>query len=356
MADSQQDKTEQPTRYRLEEARERGQVARSAELTGVLVMAAFAVAFVVTASRVAGTLAGAMQASLLLAGSSPIVGTGLLHWLGRVYGAVAQALMPALFAMLIAAVAGNLAQTGVVFSATPMTPDWSRLNPAQGFKRIFSRRMLWELGKLIGKVAVLAVMAWWAFGHLDGWADTAALATPHALPTELVATFVHAATWILVGFGALALLDLLFVRRDYLRKLRMSRRDLKDESKRREGDPEVRSRRRRLVQELLKRTRAVGRVAEADVVLSNPTHLSVALQYRPSTMRAPIVVAKGTDGMALRMREIAWRAGVPQLQSPELARALFRACRIDAPVPEELFTQLGPIYRWLMARPGHRIA
>jgi flagellar biosynthetic protein FlhB len=180
-------------------------------------------------------------------------------------------------------------------------------------------------------------------------------ATPHAMPSEILAILMHDAAWILGAFGALAVIDLLFVRHEYLRQLRMSRRDLKDEAKRREGDPDVRAKRKRLMQELFKRTRSVARVADADVVLSNPSHLSVALQYRPSTMRAPIVIAKGTDGMALRMREVAWRAGVPHVHSPELARALFRITRLDAPVPEPLFVQLAPIYRWLMTRPGHRI-
>lgn len=355
MADNQQDKTEQPTPYRLQEARERGQVARSAELTGVVVVAASCIALLVTAGTIAGSVASAMRVTLQLAGSGPVIGPGLLGWLGRVYGAVGHALMPVLFAILIAAVVGNLAQTGVIFSATPFKPDWNRLNPAQGLKRVFSLRTLWELGKLVVKVVALAVMAWIAYGRLNAWTGAFASATPRTIPSEIGTVFAHVVTWILVAFGVLALLDLLFVRREYMRKLRMSRRDLKDESKRREGNPEVRSRRRRLVQELLKRTRSVARVADADVVLSNPTHLSVALQYRPSSMRAPIMVAKGTDGMALRMRDAAWRTGVPHLQSPELARALFKACRIDAPVPEALFVQLGPVYRWLMSRPGHRI-
>lgn len=356
MAETQHDKTEQPTRYRLEEARERGQVARSGELTGAVVLIAFAATVVITAPAIARAFAHAMQASITLAGDGPIVGPNLAHWLAHVDGPVVQAMLPVMFAVVIAALAANLVQTGGIFSVKPLVPDWTRLNPAQGLKRLFSLRMVWELGKLLAKVAVLSLLAWWAYRGVPGWASRAATTSPAAIPGELAQAFVAVSTWVLAAFGALALLDLLFVRREYMRKLRMSRRDLKDEAKRREGDPDVRGRRRRLVQDLLKRTRSVARVAEADVVLNNPTHLSVALQYRPSTMRAPIVVSKGTDGVAMRMREIAWRAGVPQLQSPELARALFHACRIDAPVPEDLFAQLGPVYRWLMSRPGHGIA
>lgn len=354
MAD-QHDKTEPPTSYRLQEARERGQVPRSAEFTGAIVVIAACITLIVTAQDIARQMARATQAAVGLAGSGPVIGTRLFAWMVHTYGALGQALLPLLFVALIASVAANLIQTGFVFSGHPLKPDMNRLNPAQGLKRAFSRRTLWELGKLLLKVMALSLIAWMAYGNLRGWADTMAHATPHAMPSEILAILMHDAAWILGAFGALAVLDLLFVRREYLRQLRMSRRDLKDEAKRREGDPDVRAKRKRLMQELFKRTRSVTRVADADVVLSNPSHLSVALQYRPSTMRAPVVIAKGTDGMALRMREVAWRAGVPHVHSPELARALFRITRLDAPVPEHLFVQLAPIYRWLMTRPGHRI-
>jgi len=125
---------------------------------------------------------------------------------------------------------------------------------------------------------------------------------------------------------------------------------LRDEVKRRDGDPEVKSRQRRLIRELLKKARSVMRAAEADVILTNPTHVAVAIQYRPATMRAPIVLAKGAGFMSRRIREVATRHGVPIMQSPALARALYKEVDIDAPVPEALYARLAPVYRWLFSR------
>lgn len=355
MADQEQSKTEQPTPFRLEEARERGQVPRSAELGGVLVMIAFSIAFIVAALGLISALARAVRTCLQLAGNAPVPGGGLMHWVGEAFAPVWQALTPIVLTIVVVAVAGNVLQTGGVISAFPLKPDFTRLNPAQGLKRLFGVRTLWEVAKLALKLGGLALFTSWALKHLDTTVAEIAQAAPLQLPALLLGVFVKVATWVLALLLFLALIDVLFSRREYLRKLRMSRRDIKDEVKRREGDPSIRAKRRRLIIEMLKRSRSIRRVPEADVVMTNPTHVAVALRYRPKTMRAPIVLAKGSDRVAARMRQIAQRSGVPMLRSPELARALFRECGIDQPVPGHLFEPLAPVYRWLMSRPGHRI-
>lgn len=355
MADQEQSKTEQPTPFRLEEARERGQVPRSPELGGVLVMIGFSIAWAVGALGIVSALATAMRTSLQLSGSAPAPTYGLAHWVGNAFVPVWQALTPTVLAIVVVAIAGNVLQTGGVFSAFPLKPDFTRLNPAQGLKRLFGVRTLWEIAKLLLKLGGFAICAWAGWSHLGAIVAGFAQATPTQLPGLLLHTFTKVATWVLAILLLLALVDVLFSRREYLRKLRMSRRDIKDEVKRREGDPTIRSKRRRLILEMLKRSRSIRRVADADVVMTNPTHLAVALRYRPKTMRAPIVLAKGSDRTAARMRQIALRSGVPMLRSPELARALFRECGIDQPVPGHLFESLAPVYRWLLSRPGHRI-
>jgi flagellar biosynthetic protein FlhB len=135
-----------------------------------------------------------------------------------------------------------------------------------------------------------------------------------------------------------------------MRTMRTSRRELRDEVKRRDGDPEVKARQKRAIRELLKKARSVMKAADADVILTNPTHVAVAIQYRPATMRAPIVLAKGAGFMSQRIRDVATRHGVPILRSPALARALYKEVDIDAPVPEALYAKLSPVYRWLFAR------
>lgn len=355
MADQEQSKTEQPTPFRLQEARERGQVPRSAELGGVLVMIAFCIALTVGAGSLASAWLTAMRNCLLLAGSAPVMGWGLMHWVGEAFAPAWRALVPAALAVTVVAVAGNVLQTGGVFSGHPLKPDFTRLNPAQALKRLFGIRTLWEVAKLVLKLGALAALVWIAYGHMNTTVAAFAQVSPSGVPGLLLGVFTKVATWVLGALLLLALIDVLFSRREYLRQMRMSRRDIRDELKRREGDPTIRSKRKRLVIEMLKRARSIGRVPDADVVMTNPTHLAVALQYRPKTMLAPVVLAKGSDRVAARMRVLARRKGVPMLRSPELARALFRECGIDQPVPAHLFESLAPVYRWLMSRPGNRI-
>ena len=156
--------------------------------------------------------------------------------------------------------------------------------------------------------------------------------------------------YVLLVLGLAAMADLMFVRRDHMKRMRMSRRELRDEVKRRDGDPEVKSKQKRQQRELLKKVRALPRVGDADVVLTNPTHYAVAVQYRPRTMRAPVVLAKGRGFLAARIRALAGTASVPVLRMPALARAIYADCDIDGPVPEALYGQLAPVYRQLFAQ------
>jgi flagellar biosynthetic protein FlhB len=355
MADDDQSKTEQPTPFRLQEARERGQVPRSADLSGTLVLIVFSITMAAASYNVAAALTRSVSRTIQMAGNAPTPSASLVNWLQRTYQPTWQAILPIVMAMVVAAVVGNLVQTGPVFSTEPLKPDFSRLNPAQGAKRIFSLRLLWELFKLTLKLGVLGGLAWVLAASIGRKVQAAAFVAPSSIGVLLRATYVQVTTWMLVLLGLVALFDLWFTRREYIRKLRMSRRDIKDEVKRREGDPDIRHKRRRLMVELLKHSRSVRRVPEADVLLTNPTHLAIALKYRPKTMRSPVVLSKGSDAVAARMRMLAAQSGVPCLRSPELARALYRECKIDRAVPTHLYKPLAPIYRWLMKRPGNRI-
>lgn len=354
MAD-EQSKTEQPTAFRLQEARKRGQVPRSADLGGIVVMIVFSVALAAASYGIAAALARSISRTILMAGNAPAPTASLASWLERTFEPSWQAILPIVMAMLVAAVVANLVQTGPVFSTEPLKPDFNRLNPAEGIKKIFSLRLLWELFKLTLKLGILGTVAWMLAASIGHKVQAAAFAAPSSIGLLLRSTYVQVTTWMLVLLALVSLFDLWFTRREYIRKLRMSRRDIKDEVKRHEGDPDIRQKRRRLMAELLKHSRSVRRVPEADVLLTNPTHLAIALKYRPRTMRSPLVLSKGSDAVAARMRKLATQSGVPCLRSPELARALYRECRIDRPVPAHLYKPLAPIYRWLMKRPGNRI-
>ena len=350
MASEDQDKTEQPTPFRLEEARKRGEVAKSPELVGAAVMIGFAATVAITAGGIADAAADATRATLQLAGARPQVSAAMWPWLGETWAPLGQALTPTLLALMVVAVAANFVQTGPVFSSHPVTPDFKRLNPVTAFKRLFSLRSLWELGKMCVKFLLLGGMCALVARQALELVGGIALGLPVRLGQVLQSAFVTTSLYVLGILGLAAILDWLFVRRDFTRKMRMSRRELRDEHKRRDGDPEVKNKQKRLIRDLLKKTRAVPRVGDADVVLLNPTHIAVALQYRPKTMRAPIVLAKGAGFLAERIRAVAARNGVPVQRSPQLARALYRDVEIDAPVPEALYGQLAPIYRRLLGR------
>ena len=156
----EQSKTEQPTPFRLQEARDRGQVARSAEASGVLVLLVFSIALTASSYGLALALAHSFTRTILLAGNAPAPSISLVYWLQKAFQPTWQALVPIVMAMLVAAVVGNVMQTGPVFSTTPLTPDFNRLNPAEGFKKLFSLRILWELCKLTVKLSVLGAVAW----------------------------------------------------------------------------------------------------------------------------------------------------------------------------------------------------
>lgn len=348
MAQEDQDKTEQPTPYRLEEARKRGEVARSPEVTATVVMVAFALAVLAGGANVVRAIGDAVVSTFGLAGGKPTLSVGLLTWFDHAWSPVWQALMPLLLAVIVAAVAGNLLQTGPLFSSHPITPDPKRLNPVSGFKKLFSRRTLWELGKVLLKVGLLSLLGMVVLSQAAELIGLAAMGLPARLPDQLMSGFARTSLYVLGLLALIAVLDWLFVRRDFTRKLRMSRRELRDEHKRRDGDPEIKSKQKKLQRELLRKVRALARVGDADVVLTNPTHVAVALQYRPRSMKAPVVLAKGAGFLADRIRKVARRKGVPLRASPALARALYRDCQLDAPVPVQHFAELAPLYRDLI--------
>jgi len=356
MASEDQDKTEDPSSYRLDEARKRGEVAKSTDAVGVGVMSVFAIVLLFTAGWVGISMANATRATLGLAGANASFGPGLMAWLEQTWTPVWRALTPLAIALIVAAIVGNFAQTGPVFSITPVSPDFKRLNPVNTFKRLWSMKTLWELGKLALRLLLLAALCWFVYGEMRALVESIAAAPTPRLPALMLRAFGKVSLYVLLILALTALLDVIVTRRQFFKKMRTSRRELKDEVKKRDGDPEVKSKQKQLIRELLKKARSVPKAAEADVILTNPTHYAVALKYDPNSMRAPVILTKGTGFMAARIREIATRHNVPIMRSPALARALYREAEIEQPVPELLYAQLAPVYRWLFSRKRKQVA
>jgi len=348
--DESGEKTEQATPQKLRDAQRKGVSLRSSELSmlATLVVAGLLLLFVVPA--VTERLAANTWAWVLAAGTRQGTVAGLASLAGPGINLLAvQFVLVLLFALIAAAAYG-----GVHFSGHPLKPDFSRLDPAKGLKRVFSLHTLAETAKTAMKIAgLLLVTLLLAVGALASLTSVQVTGLPGAGALLLTLTL-KVLGWLLVLQLLFAAWDLWYARRRYLTQLRMSRHEVHEEHKRQEGDPEIRRKRRQIQSSLLSQLRALGNVRNADVIITNPTHVAVALQYLPQQMDAPRLVAGGRGGMAAMIRTLARRHGVPLYRQPPLARALLDAHRIGDPVARELQPPVVLVYRWLLAQPALR--
>jgi flagellar biosynthetic protein FlhB len=354
MAEQDSERSEAATPFKLKKAHDRGQVPRSTDLVSAAVFGAGMVVLAGSGWQVFTSVLQAARRTLLEAGSAAAPGARLEMLL---HGLLAQAgalVLPWLALLMAAAVAATLLQTGVVFSLEPLKLDLTRINPATGFKRLFSPRTLFDAGKACVKLAVLTVAVWLAlqsllpqFQHLAGLA-------PAAYAQALLGDVSGLGLKLALVLALVAVLDVVFTRREFAQRMRMSRREMKDEHKNREGDPRIRGRLRELRRELLKRSLALRNTRQADVVLTNPTHYAVALRYVHGEMAAPQVVAKGAGQLAAAMREIAYRHRIAVVQNPALTRRLFRQVGIEDALPPDFHAEVARIIVWVFAQRAQR--
>lgn len=350
MAQSDLDRNHAATPYKLAKAHERGQVAKSPDVISAVVFVSAMVYLTWQGWPVWRDLFRLDQLLLLQAGRIEVTSTVMWSLIQRMIRDTLLLAAPFLAALVISAVVGNLVQTGPIFSAEPIKPDWERINPVAGFKRIFSMRTLFLAGRALLKLLLLSLVVYFAlkgllpqFFHLAG---LSALGAVRALLDDFASVGLR-----LGGMLALiALLDLIYTRYEFAKKMRMSNKEVKDEAKHREGDPRIRARLRELRREMLKRSLALRKTRHADVLITNPTHVAVALRYVHGEMNAPQLVAKGRGFMAAAMRQIAARHRIPVVQSPSLARALYRELGIDQHVQPDLYASVARIIVWVFAR------
>jgi flagellar biosynthetic protein FlhB len=349
MADQDIDRSEQATPFKLQKARERGQTARSADATACAVLLAAVACLAWQGSAAAIALLRLARAALAQAGRVDPAGTALWPLASGLACAAAGVLLPLLLVLPLAGVLACVAQTGMVFSLTPLHMDFDRIDPASGLKRVFSHRTLFEIGRSGAKLLVLAAAGAAALAALLPQFHVLAALPPGAFLHTLLADLAALGWKMGVALALVAAADLLYTRAEFGRKMRMSRRELKDEYRNREGDPRIRGRLRELRRELLERSQALRNTRNADVVLTNPTHYAVALRYVHGEMEAPRVVAKGAGQLAAAMRELAARHRIVVVQNPPLARRLFRAAAIDAYLPPEFHAEVARIIVWVLA-------
>lgn len=339
------DKTERPTPKRLQDARKKGDVAKSKDVGSTAVLFAWLLVGVLLAGTVFDNFAALFDDVFRVMDQPFGDAFEQVAWSAarRLLVVMAVLLLPvALFASVI-----EFLQTGPVLTFEKMTPKLDHMNPGEGLKRMFNTDNLFEVGKSLVKTALLlGLTALLLFGQIDR-----IMRLPGAQPGEVMGAFgaisFHLLGWTLVVFVFVAILDSSYQRFSFIKKMRMSRRDIRQEAKDLEGDPTVKARRRELAQEWAQ-SNAVGSVRGAAALVVNPTHIAVSLAYDPAEHVVPVVAGKGDGLIAGAMRDMAEREGVPIIRNVPLARALHEQVPVEAVVPEDMFAAVAEII--LMAR------
>lgn len=346
-----QERTESATPRRRQEAREKGQIARSREVNTVLVLGAGLLALHLWGRATLERLMDLYRWSVGAMGTLALTPATLEEGAGQLALYVGALLAPLVLPVMVAGVAADLAQGGFVWSAHPLIPRWERLDPAAGFRRLFSGRSLVELLKSVLKLAVVALAAWSALRPALPRFETLPGLEPGQFLGFCAALIMTMGIRVLAALALLAAADHVFQRWDFSRSLRMTRQELKEEYRQTEGDPLLRQRIRTKQLEVSRR-RMMREVPKADVVVTNPVHLAIALRYDEKAMAAPRVVAMGQRLIAERIREIARRHNVPIVEDPPLAWALFRSTRVGGEVPVALYRAVAELLAVAYRRRG----
>ncbi|MGN6374323.1 MAG: flagellar biosynthesis protein FlhB [Sphingomonas sp.] len=347
MSEDKDQKTHDPTGKRLEEARKKGDVASAPEMRQAALLGGILLA-TGSLGLQAMTRLGQALTSLWGNADSIVVAPGGTQTLASaLFSTMAAALLPVLACLVAAALVGGLAQGRPTLSWSRVAPKWSKLNPASGAKRLFAMHNLVEFAKTLAKMITVCVVATIVLRPLVPGLDTLVGLTPSAIA---------ATAWQLVGkllrtvailSAAIAAFDFVYQRRSWLAKMRMSLQEIKDEHRQEDGDPHIKARIRQIGIQRSRR-RMMAAVPEASVVITNPTHYAVALKYDHGRSAAPVVVAKGVDEVALRIRAVAEKAGVPLVENRPLARALYATAEIDRTIPVEHYAAVAEVIGYVL--------
>jgi flagellar biosynthetic protein FlhB len=348
MAESEMggERTEEPSQRRLQEARERGQVPRSRELTNFASMIGGSAALVAVGGTAASQLALMMRRSLSVDYRALRTTDSMGASLGDACMNALTAVLPVFGALVVMVLLASVVLGGWNFTTQALAPDFSRLSPLAGLKRLFGLHGVSELGKALLKCfvvsAVCAGIVSWIFGDVLALGRMA----PRAAVLRGAGLLSWAFVWLCASLALVAVVDVPLQIFQFKRQLRMTRQELRDESKELDGRPETKQRIRQM-QQTLARRRMMHKVPTADVVIVNPTHFAVALKYDPKKMRAPVVLAKGVDLVAQNIRRIAEENRVPVFEAPRLARALYRSTDLNKEIPNGLYVAVAQVLSYI---------
>jgi len=330
------EKTELPTDRRRTQARERGNVPRSVDLTAAGLMLGAAAVFYVLAVPLCRTLAELTAGSLRTASPRAITAGDAVDRFRSLLQLIAPNVVAVLLAMMLAAFVWNVVQVGILVAPEVLAPQLGRLNPLAGLRRIFSLAAVMRLAVSLAKLAIVVGIAVWSISAMfPSFAQLTAL-EPRSTLFYVERSMVKLAFQLSSALVFLALLDFLYQRWRHEQDLRMSKQEVREEMKEMEGDPVMRQRRREAHRKVAQ-ARELQQVKTADVVITNPTEIAVALKYDPERMPAPVVVAKGMGVIAGSIRRVAAEHRIPIIERKELARSLYRTIKVGHPIPVELY-------------------
>lgn len=343
------EKTEKATPHKLREAAKKGMAAKSQDVNSLLIMSAGLMLMYISGASLVHRSFTLSSELMSQAGSVEFEIQKIMAWASYVLGSGISILAVYVLPLMIVAVLASLLQTGPMFSFFPLKPDIQRMNPVNGFKRMFSVRSLVELVKSLLKVAAMgAVIYFTLLEYLPKY-----FGLMNRPPSAYIGFFISAGgvliLRLLLVLAVIALVDFVFSKWEYMKKLRMSKKEVKDEHKRFDGDPLIRQRQRELSRELLEKSKSLSNVQNADVVITNPTHYAVAVKYDRASMIAPKAVSRGAGPLALKIRELAGNHQVPVVEMPPLARRLYRNTTVGSYIRESEYLEVAAILRRIYA-------
>lgn len=344
-------KTEEPTPKKLEESRKKGQVAISRELNNWVMLFVGTILIATIGGKMLIDLSQIMKVYIERAHDLPGAPGGMRIILGEGLKEVLKVMALPLAALLLAAFLAPFVQVGPLFAPEVIKPDLSKISPIKGFERLFSLRSLMEFAKGILKIAVVALVGVIIiYPYYDNLEHVIGLPMPQFMG-EVQLLIVKLMVGVLVVVLAIAIIDVVFQRNEHYKKMRMTKQEVKDEYKQTEGDPHVKAKLRGLRAEKA-RQRMIQNVPQADVVITNPTHYSIALKYNPEEMDAPLCVAKGIDEVALRIREVAKEHDIILYENKPLARSLYDVVEVDETIPPEQYQAVAEVISFVFKKKG----
>ena len=352
MAEELGERTEDPTGHKLNEARNRGQVAKSPELVAAIDWAGVLIMLLLSGSLLVKSMGTMMRRALEDSdGLSALDFGGLTTTVFYATVQSAVALGPFFVAFVFVCVAGHFVQYGALFTTEPLTLKFDRIDPIAGFGRLFSMRGAVKTALGVVKVLLISMIAYLVIApELPSIVQLPNLTTVAGLH-RIWTMMLELATWLIVVMLLLGIADFFYQKWQHNKDLRMTKQEVKEERKSMDGDPHVRGRRRQMMRAIA--MQRVGQaVPSADVVVTNPTHYSVAIKYDPEKMAAPRVVAKGADFMAMRIRQLASLHAVPMVERPALARALYAAVEIGQEIPQEQYQAVAEVLAYVYRLEG----